>query len=227
MNILSNVEFEKLVDNQSPRLRVIAKQRCDADPTGFVTLDDIGAYAKASGYTGDHASSKWLKNLVVLHKNGTINRMRTGRATWEDHVAHVSALHAAKSVPFNIGQHVFIDDVGRFGSIVDYIPDSEEYVVVLDPFQVKMYKKKDIEKVAQEVSELPSVPQQTSQVPGSEIAMAQKMRADGYQFVAELPPEYGEPLYARSQEEAENVFKTQYPGLQPNIKSIDDYLAHL
>ena len=153
MNILSNVEFEKLTDTQAPRLKVLAKQRCDQDPSGFVTLEDLGAFSKVFAYSGDHTSSKWLKNLAVLHKNGTINRIRNGRTTWEDHVQHVHALHAAKAVPFNIGQHVFIDDVGRYGSIVDYIPDSEEYVVVLDPFQVKMYKKKDIEKVAQEVAE--------------------------------------------------------------------------
>lgn len=152
MRVLSNVEFETLVEGQSPRLKTLAKQRCVQSPTGFLTIEDIATYTKACEYSGDKASSSWLKNLAVLAKNGKLQRIRTGANTWADHVEHVHALYAAKSAPFNIGQHVFVDDVGRYGSIADYIPDTEEYLVILDPFQVKTYKKKDLEKVAKVIN---------------------------------------------------------------------------
>jgi len=148
MRVLSNVEFEKLVAEQAPRLRVLARQRCEANPSGFISVDDLGIYTKAFEFSGDGQAAKWLKNLIVLAKNGKLARIRKGTTTWEDHVEQVTALHAAKEVKFNIGQHVYVEDEGRYGSVVDYIPDSKEYLVVLDPFQVKQYKKKDLEKVA-------------------------------------------------------------------------------
>lgn len=163
MNVISNSEFVALVDGQSPRLKTIAKQRYEASPKGSLTLDDIRTYTQTFEYSGDRASSAWLKNLAVLAKNGKIQRIKSGATTWDDHVEEVRSLYAAKSAPFNIGQHVFVEDVGRYGSIADYIPDTEEYLVILDPFQVKTYKKKDLEKVAkvavkqEEVQEEPAV----------------------------------------------------------------------
>jgi len=148
MRVLSNVEFEKLVAEQAPRLRVLARQRCEANPSGFISVDDLGIYTKAFEFSGDCQAAKWLKNLIVLAKNGKLARIRKGTTTWEDHVEQVTAMHAAKEVKFNIGQHVYVEDEGRYGSVVDYIPDIKEYLVVLDPFQVKQYKKKDLEKVA-------------------------------------------------------------------------------
>ena len=78
MRILSNVEFEKLVADQSPRLKMLAKQRCDQSPSGFLTLDDIDRYISACTYSGDSQAVSWLKNLVVMKKNGTLDRIRAG-----------------------------------------------------------------------------------------------------------------------------------------------------
>lgn len=148
MTILSNVEFEKLVVEQSPRIRAIAKARCDANPTGLLTLEELSTIIRAAEFSGDRRGSAWLKNLVVLAKQGKIAKIRENRGTWGDHVEHVHALHAAKKILFNIGQHVSLKDSGKFGSVVDYIPDTDEYLVVLDPFQIKVYKKNELEKVA-------------------------------------------------------------------------------
>jgi hypothetical protein len=152
MNILSNVEFEKLITDLPPRMRAIAKERCDKSPYGFITLSELGEYAKMLEYSGDPRTAKWLKNLAVLAKNGKIAKLRSGNETWEDHVELVAALHTAEEIPFGIGQHIFITDEDRYGSVVDYIPATKEYLVVLNPFQVKQYKKDDLKKVARVVT---------------------------------------------------------------------------
>jgi hypothetical protein len=148
MRVLSNVEFEKLTEGQTPRLRMLAKQRCDQDSTGFLTLAEISDYAKVCMYSGDHGSATWLKNLSVVATNGKLDRLRSDSVTWEDHREEVHTLYAAEKVPFDIGQHVMCKDSGRYGSVADYIPDSKEYIVVLDPFQIMTYKKDQLEKVA-------------------------------------------------------------------------------
>jgi len=154
MVIVSNVEFEKLTGGQSNRIQAIAKRRCDAEPKGFLTLADTQDYIKICTYSGDNGAAQWLKNLITLAKNGTMKRIRTGRTTWEDHCNDVHIRYAAKEIPFDIGQHVFCNDCGRYGSIADYIPDTKEYLVVMDPFQVLTYTKKDLEKVAK-VAQIP------------------------------------------------------------------------
>jgi len=147
MTILSNVEFEKLVTDQSPRLRTIAKQRCDQAPTGVLTRADIDQYIQACTYSGDKKAAQWLKSLIVVSKNGKLARLRSNEATWEDHVEEVHRLSAAKEA-LDIGQHVRCKESGRYGSIADYNPDSKEYIVVLDPFQIMVYKSNQIETVA-------------------------------------------------------------------------------
>jgi hypothetical protein len=151
MRVLSNVEFERLTEGQNPRLRMIAKQRCDQNSSGFLTLADVATYAKVCMYSGDHRSATWLKNLAVAAKSGKISRLRSRAHTWEDHREEVHNLHAAGNVPFDIGQHVLCKDSGRYGSVADYIPASKEYLVVLDPFQIRTYKKDELQKVAHKV----------------------------------------------------------------------------
>jgi hypothetical protein len=151
MTILSNVEFEKLVTDQSPRLKAIAKSRCDQSPQGFLTLEDVGQYIKACTYSGDKRAAQWLKSLIVVSKNGKLERLRNKSDTWEDHVEDVRRL-AANGV-LDIGQHIREKDSGKYGSIADYNKDTKEYIVVLDPFQVKTLKSNKLEKVAKDECE--------------------------------------------------------------------------
>jgi len=155
MNILSNVEFEKLVVDQSPRLRMLAKTKCDEAPSGYLTMDDVTGYIRACTYSGDPGAVSWLKSLVVLVKNGKIQRLRTNATTWDDHREEVTTLVRSGAVAFDISDHVLCKDCGRYGSIVDYLPDTKEYIVALDPFQIQTYKKKDLEKVAVKVAQIP------------------------------------------------------------------------
>lgn len=212
MRVLSNVEFERLTEDQTPRLRMIAKQRCDQDSSGFLTLAEISDYAKVCMYSGDHSSATWLKNLSVVATNGKLGRLRSNADTWEDHREEVHMLYAAEKVPFDIGQHVMCKDSGRYGSVADYIPDSKEYLVVLDPFQIMVYKKDQLEKVAsttkQAYSEAEEFVQWTINDPSMLGRIQQELQMG--QFTARTAQELGEEFFSEglinmSQDEFNNI----------------------
>ena len=149
MKIIANAEFVYLTEKQSPRLQSVAKERYARDPNGFLEEVDVSEYKKIFAYSGDKSAVRWLDNLLIFTKNGTVSRIKSGRTTWEDHVQDVGRRVAKGELPFDLGQHVQCKESGRYGSVVDYIPDSEEYLVVLNPFQVMTYKKGDLKRVAQ------------------------------------------------------------------------------
>lgn len=196
MVIISNVEFEALATGQSPRLRSIAKHRCDQSPDGFLTLGEIAECVKICQFSGDTKSVGWLNNLAILAKSGKLHRMRTGATTWEDHVEHIHMLFQAKDIQFDLGQHVFCTDCGRYGSIADYIPDTKEYLVVLDPFQLATYQKSDLEKVAKvaQWDEDDEVPQEMGLAREEllEIALDNDVVAQGYQLLQDEIAKGGE-----------------------------------
>lgn len=150
MGIVSNVEFEVLTEGRAPRLHAVAVSRRKADPVGTIQEKDVHQLIELFAYSGDRSSANWLKNLLVLHKNGTLGRIRTNNTTYEDHVAEVRMLYAANQIPFDIGQHVQCKECGKYGSIVDYVQDTGEYIVILNPFQVRTYKKDQLTKVAED-----------------------------------------------------------------------------
>lgn len=152
MVICSNREFEQLATSQGGKILAIARDRVKKDPAGSLLDSDMQSYIRTLSYTEPKARVNWLKNLVVLARNGTINRIKHGATGWEDHVEHVHMLYAASQIPLDIGNHVQCKESQRYGTVVDYMPDTQEYVVALDPFQIKTYKKKDIDKVARKLS---------------------------------------------------------------------------
>jgi len=152
MVICSNTEFEQLAKSRGGRLVMISRDRAQKNPNGHLSVDEVHKYIRTLSYTEPKNTIAWLKNLIVLAQNGTIQRLKRGAATWEDHVEHVRVLYAAKELPLNIGNHIQCKDSKRYGTVVDYIPDTQEYVVALDPFQIITYKKKDITKVAKKLT---------------------------------------------------------------------------
>lgn len=147
MRVLSNAEFERLTTKQSYRLQAIAKRRAEKDPEGFLSIKEIPEYIQACTYSGDHKSATWLKSLVTLAQNGQLGRIRQGAESFEEHQVFVRNLKANGSIKFDLNDSVQCKESGRYGQVVDYIPDTKEYVVILDPFQVKTYKESDILKV--------------------------------------------------------------------------------
>ena len=148
MKILSNSEFEILAEKQSNVLKSMAKSRARNDPQGFLTDDDVTTYMTACMHAGDHSSVNWLKNLRYIAKSGLLTRLRKGGSLWENHVIQVNAMHRNGEVKFKIGDAVMVKESGKQGQVVDYLPEEKEFIVVLDPFQVKSLKPGDLEKVA-------------------------------------------------------------------------------
>jgi hypothetical protein len=148
MQVLTNVEFEQLVSDQSKRLRSIAKARCDRNPQGHVTLQDIDSIRSACQASGDMTSVKWLGSLRTVATNGQLKKLRSGSETWEEHEIYVHHLYAQKKIPFDLNQAVMLKDTGKRGKVVDYNPTTGDFIVVLNPFQVRNYPAKDLEKIA-------------------------------------------------------------------------------
>ena len=148
MNVLSSVEFEILAKKVTPKLTALSRAKCDKDPQGFVTLADVDAYIRACSYSGDAKASNWLKNLKLFATNGTLGRIRKGSNTWENHVLEVEVLHRRGEIKFNLGDSVMVKESGKYGQVIDYLPDEKEYVVVLDPFQMATLKPGDLDRVA-------------------------------------------------------------------------------
>ena len=153
MVILSNVEFEKLVSEQSPRLKMVAKNRCKLNPKGFIKLSDLDAVIHVCQYTGDKGSVRWLKSLKSLAQSGKLAKIKSkdGLHAWERHAIHVAELHKKGEIAFDLFDHIMLKEDGRRGTVVDYQPDTKEFVVALNPFELRSYPKKDLEKVAKKV----------------------------------------------------------------------------
>lgn len=147
MRILSNQDFAKLVQNKLPKLKAIGSVKAEKDPHGFVSEKDVDEYISVLSYS-EEKSANWLKSLKVLAKNGTLRRIQSGVTTWEDHLAEVHQKKVAGEISFDINDHVMLED-GKLGVVVDYRPEEKEFVVLLNPFEVKQVPGKDLSRVAQ------------------------------------------------------------------------------
>jgi len=148
MVVLSNVEFAKLVEGQSPMLRAIANKRCDSSPNGSVTLDEIKRMISTCAYCGDAQGNRYLKSLASLAQSGQLQDLRSGRESFDTHRVHIGSLVKKGEVPFDIFDSVVLKESGQRGTIVDYNADTKEYLVSLDPFHLRVYPKGELEKVA-------------------------------------------------------------------------------
>lgn len=151
MKIITNYEFEKLAEEQSSRLYAYAKSRREKDPKGWFTINDLDDVLQVWAYSGEENSVCFLKSLRSLAKSGKLEEMRKGNNILETHIKEVAYLHKKGEIAFDIGDHIMLKDNGKRGTVVDYRPDSKEFLVVLNPFQLTFYPKKDLEKVAKKV----------------------------------------------------------------------------
>ena len=149
--ILSNVEFEKLVSDQSFRLKALAQARTKDNPIGSVELKDVDGMLLACRSAGDQPSYYWLSSLRTMITSGQLQRIRAGSVNHEDHLNIVHQLYAQKKLPFDVFDSVFIKDEGKRGKIVDYVPRVDKYVVVLNPFEARFYPPKELERIATKV----------------------------------------------------------------------------
>lgn len=151
MKICSNKDFEFLVKDQSLRLKALAKARTEKNPAGNLEVSDLNSLINACSYTGDVKSTKFLKHLKAMVENGEFYQLQAKHVLgdWDVHQVHIAELHRKGEIAFDIGSHVLLKDSGKRGMVVDYLPEEKEFLVVLDPFQLKSFPKKELEKIAQ------------------------------------------------------------------------------
>jgi len=152
MKVLSNYEFSELVLDQSPRLKAIAKGRLTSKPKGFLTLADVDTLITTLTYSADKKGAAWLKNLKSLATSGRLQKTRTGMSKYDDHVLKVGSLYHKGEIAFNIGDHIMLKENGKQGTVVDYIPEDKQFLVMLNPYELRSYEKKDLEKIAKKIT---------------------------------------------------------------------------
>lgn len=145
--MISNYEFDKLVKNQSNRLKSIAAARYSSNPKGNLSDGDIDKYAELCARSGDKKAANWLKSLKKLHSSGMLDRIKNKTETWHDHGVDITRRVAQKTLPFDLNDSVMHKDTGKRGQVVDYNVNTEKYVVVFNPFQVEQYYKDELVKV--------------------------------------------------------------------------------
>lgn len=147
MIILSNRELESLVSELSPKLKALVSIRAKQDPTGKVSEHDIDTYIHACMCLSDKKAVTYLKNLKALAKSGALKNIMAGKDKFAVHLLRWSNLVKRGEAKFMLNDRVCVKETGKFGQVVDYIPEEKTYIVVLDPFQVKEFKATEIEKV--------------------------------------------------------------------------------
>jgi len=145
--MLTSIELRELAKDRSPRLKAMIG---DVYKSGAeVNTDDLDQMITALRYSGDEQDMRWMQSLKMLIKDGSIDSLRNGDETWDQHRVYVKSLVAQKKIPFDINDTVISNDsAGRRGIVVDYVPDSDMYVVIFDPFQIDQFKPGELIKVA-------------------------------------------------------------------------------
>jgi hypothetical protein len=142
--ILTNEAFSVLTDKSGPRLRAWAKARHERDPHGDLTAQALQQVMSECKYSAAETDVRFLKNLQLWHRTGRLARLLQGQYTFEDRVAEITTLKAQKKIPFGIHELVIDKNTGKLGSVIDYNVEKDEYVVVLNPFQMHTCKPSDL-----------------------------------------------------------------------------------
>lgn len=143
MSVMSNSDFAKLAESRSGWLKSAAGIKYRKDPDGGVSREDLVHLAKQCRAYNKFADDKWLKSLIAMNDQGILDQIKQGVGVF-NHVASVKLLHAQKKIPFAINEMVLVKESGRRGIVVDYLTDAGEYVIALDPFEIRQLKSSDL-----------------------------------------------------------------------------------
>lgn len=137
MTKVSNFMFFKLSEGRSNRLRTIAAKRYEKDPQGFLTGKDLEDLAVVCKYAHEEPDVRWIRNVSTLMSSGKLESMLEGKFAFSDHAAEVRHLVAEEKIPFGIKDMVVLKENGKSGVVADYNIDTKEYLVILNPFQLR------------------------------------------------------------------------------------------
>ena len=137
MGTVTNAEFFTLAKDRSNRLRTIARKRYESAPEGHLKQSDLDELATVCKYAHEDKDVTWLRTLGTLMSTGKLNDLRRGKFDFNDHALEVQRLVAQQQIPYGLKDMVIIKDSGKAGVVADYNTDTKEYIVILNPFQIR------------------------------------------------------------------------------------------
>lgn len=137
MTTVSNSEFLTLSEGRSNRLRTIARKRYESNPKGSLTQTDLDELATVCKYSHENKDVTWLRTLGTMMSTGKLNNLRRGNFDFQDHAVEVQRLVAQEKIPFGLKDMVVLKESGKAGVVADYNVDTKEYIVILNPFQIR------------------------------------------------------------------------------------------
>jgi hypothetical protein len=141
---LSNYVFFKLAADRSNRLHTLATKRFEKEPQGSLTTHELDELALICKYSHEDNDVTWLRTLGTLLTSGRLASMLHGKFSYQDHVAEINNMVAQEKIPYGIKDLVVLKDGGKSGVIADYNTDTKEYMVILNPFQLRNVPAKDL-----------------------------------------------------------------------------------
>jgi hypothetical protein len=144
MGTVTNAEFLRLTEGRSNRLRTMARKRYEGDARGSLTTADIEDFASVCKYAHEDRDVTWLRTLGTMVSTGRLSAMRSGKFDFADHAAEVQRLVAQQKIPFGLKDMVVIKDSGKAGVVADYNTETKEYIVILNPFQLRTVPASDL-----------------------------------------------------------------------------------
>ncbi|MFA5132745.1 MAG: hypothetical protein WC444_05490 [Candidatus Paceibacterota bacterium] len=135
--VLSNYEFAVVASKQSPWMAAKAKKRLVSAVKGFVSRSDLNVILAECVACNKPEDAKWIRAVMSAYDSGKLSNLRQDKGDWVTHLAHVRVLSDSKKIPFGLREMVMVKDTGMVGQVMDYLVDKDEYVVVLNPFEIK------------------------------------------------------------------------------------------
>lgn len=161
--IMTNAAFRALMEyvaETQPELRtfvVAARQRHEASPEGPLRDSDLRLMAERAKVHGLSRAATTLTGLLSLARSGELRRIVAGEQTPAVRQAVWTKLHRYGKTQYAPGDLAVHRPTGKRATVLDYLPDSKEYVVSLGEFEMATCKAGDLfrsaEKSRQKVAE--------------------------------------------------------------------------
>lgn len=135
-----------------PELRgflVAARNRQELDPVGQITLRDLEQFQARAKMQGLHKAAATFDHLRQLAERGELRKILAGEQTLAVRKALLGKLRKFGAAAFNLMDKVIDRQTGRAGQIVDYFPDSKNFLVAWSHWEVSEKPAGELMKTAQ------------------------------------------------------------------------------
>jgi hypothetical protein len=122
----------------------MAKKRYEKEPRGSLSRGDLEELATVCKYSHEDKDVTWLRTLGTMMSTGKLDNLRRGKFNFQDHAVEVQRMVAQKKIPFGLKDMVILKENGKAGVVADYNTDTNEYIVILNPFQIRNVPASDL-----------------------------------------------------------------------------------